>query len=129
MTSLELGIVTDDDKALVAFYVAAFGFEVERVLEFPQGTVHRLRCGDAGLKIYRPAAGAEHRPVAEPWHRYRGISYGALHVGDAESVVERAVEAGATVIMAVTSHRPGAKAGLVADPDGNVWEILEESAP
>ncbi len=127
MIWLELGIVTDDEP-LVAFYIAAFGFEVERVLEFPQGTVHRLRCGEAGLKIFRPSSGAEHRPVAEPWHRYRGISYGALHVADAESVVERAVEAGATVIMAVTSHRPGAKAGLVADPDGNVWEILEESA-
>jgi uncharacterized glyoxalase superfamily protein PhnB len=56
MTWLEVGIVTDDDSALVAFYTAAFGFEVERLLEFPQGTVHRLRCGDAGLKIYRPAA-------------------------------------------------------------------------
>ncbi len=129
MTWLEVGIVTDDDESLVAFYVAGLGFAVERVLEFPQGIVHRLRCGDAGLKIYRPSTGAEHRPVAEPWHRYRGISYAALHVSDAESVVERAVEAGATVIMAVTSHRPEAKAGLVADPDGNVWEILEESAP
>ncbi len=129
VTRLELGIVTDDDAFLVAFYVAGFGFEVERVLEFPQGTVHRLRCGDAGLKIYRPASGAEHRPVAEPWHRYRGIGYGALHVADAKSVVERAVEAGAMVVMPVAGHRPGAKVALIADPDGNVWEILEESAP
>jgi len=126
MTSIELGIVTDDHERLVAFYVQGFGFEIERVLEFPQGIVHRLRNGDACCKIFRPAGGAEHRPAADPWHRYRGIGYGALHVDDAELTVERAVAAGGTVIMPVTSHRPGAKAALVADPDGNVWEVLEE---
>jgi predicted enzyme related to lactoylglutathione lyase len=129
MTRLELGIVTDDPERLVAFYVAGFGFEVERVLEFPQGIVHRLRRGDACLKIYRPSTGAEHRPDAEPWHRYRGTGYGVLLVDDAERTVERAVAAGASVIAAVTSHRRGAKVALITDLDGNVWEVLEESAP
>ncbi len=128
MTSVELGLVTDDAERLVAFYVAGLGFQVQRVLHFPQGDVHRLRCDDAQLKIYQPASGAEHRASPEPWHRYRATGYGALHVDDAESVVERAVAGGATVITTLTSHRPGAKFALICDPDGNVWEILQESA-
>jgi uncharacterized glyoxalase superfamily protein PhnB len=128
MTALELGFVTDNAERLVAFYVEGFGFTVERSFEFPQGTVHRLRCGEAQLKVYQPAAGAEHRPVADPWHRYRGTGYGALHVDDAESACAQAVIAGASVVMPVASHRPGAKAGIIKDPDGNVWELLEEAA-
>ena len=128
MTTLEIGIVTDAADRLVAFYRDGFGFSVERSLTFPQGTVHRLRCGQARCKIFQPESGAEHRPPAEPWHRYRGIGYGALHVDDAEATVLAAVAAGATVVMPVTSHRPGARAALLADPDGNVWEVLEEPA-
>lgn len=129
MTSLELGFVTDDAERLVAFYVAGFGFRIDKYFEFPQGSVHRLLCGDAQLKVYQPAAGAEHRPAAEPWHHYRGTGYGALHVDDAETVFDQAVSAGATVIVPVYSHRPGAKVGIVSDPDGNTWELLEESTP
>ena len=36
--------------------------------------------------------------------------------------------AGGTVLTATTEHRPGAAFALVADPDGNVWELLQESA-
>lgn len=124
---LELGIVTNDAEALVTFYCAAFGFHLDASLTFPQGSVHRLRRGEARCKIYEPASGAEERPSADPWHRYRGIAYGALHVADAELTVADAVAAGATVIMPLTNHRPGARAALIADPEGNVWEVLQES--
>jgi len=124
----EIGFVTGDADRLVRFYVDAFGFEVERVLEFPQGAVHRLRAGAVACKIFQPAGGVEPRGAADPWHRFGATMYGALHVGDASAVEARAIAQGARVIMPVTSHRPGAKAGLVADPDGNVWELLEESS-
>jgi catechol 2,3-dioxygenase-like lactoylglutathione lyase family enzyme len=127
MISLELGLVTDDADRLLAFYTDGFGFELERSLTFPQGVVHRLRRDAACLKLFQPAEGAEARPPSEPWHRFGGITYGALHVDDAEATVAGAVAAGAGVLMALTSHRPGAKAALVTDPDGNVWEVLEES--
>ena len=126
MIAVEVGIVSDDAEQLVAFYRAAFGFEVERRFEFTQGTVHRLRHGEARCKIFQPADGAEIRPPAEPWHRFRGVCYGALHVDDADAVVADVVLAGGTVVMPVTSHRPGASAAMIADPDGNVWEVLQE---
>ncbi|MCU1391374.1 MAG: Glyoxalase/bleomycin resistance protein/dioxygenase [Ilumatobacteraceae bacterium] len=127
MITLEVGIVSDDAAGLAAFYRDGFGFTVERVLQFPQGTVHRLRRDDACCKIYQPAEGAADRPAAEPWHANAGICYAALHVDDASAEVARAVRAGGSVLVPLSNHRPGAWFALVADPDGNVWEVLQEA--
>jgi len=124
--ALEAGLVTDDAVGLAAFYTGAMGFEVESVREFPQGTVHRLRRDEARLKLYQPAGGAATPQPKEPWFRDGGFAYAALLVDDAEALVEQVREAGATVVTEVVSHRPGARYALVRDPQGNVWEILEE---
>lgn len=127
MTTLEAGIVSVDAAALAAFYQQALGFETHLVLTFPQGEVHRLRRDRAELKIYQPADGARERPMRDPWFADTGFAYAALHVDDAEVEVQRVTAAGGTVLTPVTAHRPGARFALIADPDGNVWEILEET--
>lgn len=126
MITLEAGIVTADAERLAAFYCTGLEFEVERVLEFPQGTVHRLRRGDACLKVYQPANGAAAGPLSDPWHEHAGFCYAALHVDDAAAEVARVTSAGGSVLVALASHRPGAWFALIADPEGNVWEILQE---
>ncbi len=128
MTSLEVGIVTGDAVRLVAFYRQGLAFDVDRVLEFPQGTVHRLSREQARLKIYQPSGGAEPRPEVQPWHRYAGVCYAALHTDDATGEVERVIGAGGSVLVPLNSHRPGAWFALIADPEGNVWEILQDHA-
>ena len=129
MTALEAGIVTADADRLVAFYRDGLGFTVDRKLTFPQGTVYRLSRDLALCKIYQPASGAADRPAAEPWHRFAGFCYAALHVDDAAAEVDRAVAEGATVLTPLNSHRPGAWFAMIADPDGNVWELLQEGSP
>ena len=126
MTSLEVGIVSGDSNRLVAFYREGLGFTVDRVLEFPQGTVQRLCRDEARLKIYQPADGAGLRREADPWHQYAGVCYAALHVDDPAAEVTRAVDAGASILVPLNTHRPGAWFALIADPEGNVWEILHE---
>ena len=126
MTALEAGIVTNDIDGLTAFYTVGLGFEITRDLSFPQGRVRRLRRGDARLKLFHPV-GTEvvpHRTAH--WSEHRGFAYAALHVDDAEHTVARAVAAGARLLTPVTAHRPGARFALVADPESNVWEILED---
>ena len=125
-TSIEAGLVTDDVDNLVAFYRDALGFEVEHELSFPQGEVRRLIRDDAHLKIYQPAEanGPQDRPPV--WHQRSGWAYAALHVDDATAEVLRVRSNGGTVITEVTNHRPGASFALIADPEGNVWEILQE---
>ena len=125
--ALEAGIVSPAAADLVVFYRDALGFALDATLSFPQGTVFRLRNGSARLKVFQPASGATpvHRP--EPWHRDAGWSYAALHVADVAAAFDHAVTHGATAMVSPVSHRPGAVFAMVADPEGNVWELLEEA--
>ncbi|MEI2706379.1 MAG: VOC family protein [Ilumatobacteraceae bacterium] len=128
-TGAEVGIVSVDADALAAFYCTGMGFTVERRLEFPQGVVLRMVSGAARCKIFQPAGGAVVPPPAPVWHHGAGMAYAALHVTDAGALVDHAVAAGAEVITPVQSHRPGARFAMIRDPQGNVWEILEEDDP
>jgi predicted enzyme related to lactoylglutathione lyase len=125
-TEAERGIVARDAERLATFYREGLGFAVESVFEFPQGSVTRLRRDDARCKLFQPAEDVGERPRAEPWYTQPAVGYGALLVDDAEAEVARARAAGAEIVTDVISHRPGARYALLRDPEGNVWEILEE---
>ncbi|MGI9601676.1 MAG: VOC family protein [Acidimicrobiales bacterium] len=126
MTALEAGVVAADAHALADFYTSGMGFTLERVLDLPQGTVLRLVQDDARLKIFQPVEPPEATGPDQAWNTTTGFSYAALHVDDASRAVDQAVAAGATVVTEVTNHRPGAWFALIEDPDGNIWEILQE---
>lgn len=124
--SLSAGVVTDAPDELVRFYRDALAFQVESTSEFPQGNIHRLRRDEARLKLYAPAEGAARTERPDPWYRYTGFAYAALLVDDVASVAERVEASGGEVLAPPTSHRPGAVYSLIADPQGNVWELLQE---
>lgn len=124
--AVEVGIVSSDAAALARFYLDAFGFRVDDRFEFPQGVVYRLRNGAARVKIFQPAEPARSPAAPEPWHRDAGFAYAALHVPDADATFDHAVRCGAVAMVAPVSHRPGARYALLTDPEGNVWEVLEE---
>lgn len=126
MTTLEAGIIVADVDRAAAFYCAGLGFEVVQQMAYPEGRVVRLRCGDAQLKLYEPAAAPTPGRSPDAWRVATGMAYGALHVDDADVAVASATEAGAVLLHPVTAHRPGARYALIADPDGVVWELLEE---
>lgn len=127
-TRLEAGIITDDLASLERFYVDALGFEVESVREFPEGEVRRLRRDDARLKLYRPADTPTAPTRGPTWHHFAGFAYAALLVDDVATTFVRVLAAGGVGRVEPRSHRPGAVFALVEDPDGNVWELLQESA-
>ena len=60
-------------------------------------------------------------------HAHPGVRYVALLVDDAAAEVQRAAAAGALVMSPVVSHRPDASYAMIRDPDGNIWELLQES--
>ena len=123
---LEAGILSGDGAALAGFLVDGLGFTLLTTFDFPQGTVRRLRRDRARCKVFQPADGVEALPPADPWHGRGGFGYAALLVDDARTLVDRAAAHGAEVLTDVVSHRPGARYALLRDPQGNVWEILEE---
>jgi predicted enzyme related to lactoylglutathione lyase len=123
----EVGIVARDGERLARFYADGLGFTVVSVVEFPQGTVCRLRRGPARCKVFQPTEGVVERPRTEPWYGFPGAAYAALLVDDADTEVAGARAAGAEILVEPVSHRPGARYSLLRDPEGNVWEILEEA--
>ncbi|HLT15119.1 MAG TPA: VOC family protein [Acidimicrobiales bacterium] len=124
---LEVGIVTEDLDGLARFLVEGLGFEPGEVRRFEAGAVHRFRRGAARAKVFVPAAPPPGGDAAAAWPDRAGFAYAALLVPDAAAALERAVAAGASVLAPVTAHRPGARMALVRDPQGNVWELLEEA--
>ncbi len=46
-----------------------------------------------------------------------------LVIGDPDTVMDRAIAAGATTVFAVADHQYGMRQGRVADPAGHHWLI------
>jgi uncharacterized glyoxalase superfamily protein PhnB len=129
VNDLEAGIVGRDRGVLIPFYVDVLGFEIVHRLDFPDGHLVKLRRDAARLKIFFPATVPERPGRAEPYWALAGWRYAALLFDDREemhAVVMRVERSIGRVAMAPQQHRPGAEAGLIADPEGNVWELLWE---
>lgn len=132
MSELEAGIVGSDPALLTMFYERALGFEVVDRLEFDAfGLVLKLRRGAARMKLFFPQPPASQRVEAEPWQACAGWRYAALYLESPEAlqgIVAAVDAAGGSVLLEPSSHRPGATVAVVGDPEGNVWELLAESA-
>ena len=57
-----------------------------------------------------------------------GYRYWTMTVTDLDALVESLKAAEASVIIPSTEIRPGIRIAMVADPDGNWVEFLEEAA-
>jgi catechol 2,3-dioxygenase-like lactoylglutathione lyase family enzyme len=124
--SLEVGLVSVDPDGLERFLVDGLGFEREGARVFPQGEVRRFRREDARCKVFAPAGPVERSGTDAPCPDRTGFAYAALLADDAAAALAQAVAAGAAVLAELAEHRPGARMAMVRDPQGNVWELLEE---
>lgn len=113
-------IVVDGAEAAIAFYGAAFG--AEEMGRHPADDGKRLmhahlRVNDHDLFVcdFFPEYGMEAGPPAHV----------TLHlaVDDADRWWERAVAAGATVVMPLADQFWGDRYGRLKDPYGHVWSI------
>ena len=132
MTELEAGIVGHDRDALVAFYTDVLGFTLTQELAFDTiGLVLKLRRDGARLKLFFPVGDVDAPTAVEPWFRPGGWRYAALYLGarpDLEGIIAATESGGGRVVLAPTAHRVDAVTALIADPEGNHWELLWEGA-
>ena len=116
-------IIVDDAEEAVAFLEKALGATVNYRLTASDGTIAHceLRIGDSILNLGTSMEGwPAHGLVAQ------------IYVEDSDALFQRAVQAGAKVIMPMTNMFFGSREGRVSDPFGNVWTIAtlkEEVAP
>jgi uncharacterized glyoxalase superfamily protein PhnB len=128
--ALEAGLVGRDEQVLIAFYTDVIGFELTGRLQFDVGVVCKLRRGAARLKIFFPRASVDRPATIEPWFRPGGWRYAALNLErleDVDALAAAAVASGCGVLLEPSSHRPGARAAMIIDPEGHAWELLAEA--
>jgi PhnB protein len=106
----------------IEFYKKAFGAEEVMRLEMPDGTIGHaeIRIGGATVMLH---------DEAPDWKAFSPQTIGdsgssiMLYVNDADAVVKRAAEAGATVTMEVADQFYGDRCGNILDPFGHKWSI------
>ncbi len=124
------GLSVADLEASAAFYRRALGFEREVAFELPggiRGLMLRLPSGGRLELFEHPSSDAGLTPES-PLAALATRGYGHFAVGtpDIETVYARAVEAGAAEkVSPRPSPEPGVLFAFVADPEGNLVELVE----
>jgi uncharacterized glyoxalase superfamily protein PhnB len=93
------------------------------------GSVIKLRRDGARLKLFTPESASAANPAPGEWSTVAGWRYVALILDEREEldrITASAEPSGGSVLRAPSSHRPGAVAAMVIDPEGNAWELFWE---
>jgi PhnB protein len=124
-------LTLDEATDAIEFYKDAFGAEELVRMEAPDGKIGHaeLKIGDSILMISDTFEHTTTRPPSELGGTTAGVF---LYVEDVDSVVSRAVTAGAEVTQEVDDMFWGDRFGSVKDPFGHVWSIathIEDLTP
>jgi predicted enzyme related to lactoylglutathione lyase len=125
IVSHDIGLVSTSPD-LIGFYAAALGGTPLEPRVFDWTTIHRLDLGPVVLKVMVPVAAPAPAPAAEHFSDVTGLRYLTFWVDDLDDLVARWTAAGGTVTIPVGDLRPGVRFALLADPDGNAVEALEQ---
>ncbi len=126
--SIDLGIVTRNGDAMLAFYRDVLGFDYEGEMQMPGGGVmQRLHCGTSLIKIVTPGNLSDAEAAGGGIAGATGYRYWTISVTNLDDLAKECQDAGRPVPVAPTEIRPGVRIAMVEDPDGNWVEFLETS--
>ncbi len=111
-----------DARAAIDWLERAFGFEPSAVHEGPDGTIGHaeLRYGDGLVGLGTEPPGGDDRFGARAG---LGWTYVAVDPAEIDALHDRAVAAGAEVVMGLTDTDYGSRDFSVRDPEGNLWSF------
>lgn len=128
-----VGLSVADLDASREFYARAFGFRAEFEFELaPQPIRGLMMRHDSGvrLELFERAGSTPGIRAATPIEALatRGYGHFALSAPDIGPVFAGALEAGATAVREPSpSPEPGVRFAFLADPEGNLVELVERS--
>lgn len=107
-------LLSPDVPVLIDFLTRAFGAEERFLTQWPDGSVQhaQVTLGDSVLMMGEPKG---------PFSPLPASNY--LYVDDADTVFNKAVQAGAAVVIPIADQFYGDRMGGVRDPQGNLWWI------
>ena len=123
--AIDLGIVTSNGEAMLAFYRDLLGLTYLRSMPMPggSGTMHQMMCGESMIKLVvldnvpTPAVPGGIAGAA-------GYRYWTITVSNITEMMANCVAAGVKVAVKERELRPGIRIAIVEDPDGNWVEFL-----
>lgn len=119
-------LVVSDGEAAIKFYGKAFGaiLETKHPAEDGKRLMHaHLKMGSGAVMLHDEFPEFGDQGAKAPT-RLGGASCTIhLEVPDADAAWERAIEAGAEVVMALDNQFWGARYGQIRDPFGHLWSI------
>ncbi|MGB0114499.1 MAG: VOC family protein [Ilumatobacteraceae bacterium] len=127
--SIDLGIVITDSERSLAFYRDVLGFEHVGDTPMPgafSGVMHRLLCGTTMIKLVKLDTDP---PTAAPPGGIggaTGLRYFTMQVSNLSEVTGACRDAGTPVLVDSAEIRPGIVISMVADPDGNWVEFVDD---
>lgn len=124
--AIDLGIVTTNGPAMLAFYRDLLGLDFKGEMAMPggKGTMHRLLCGDSLIKlVVMPELPAKAAPGGI--QGAAGFRYWTITVSNLDAMAEACTAAGHKLVWPVREIRPGVRIAMVEDPDGNWVEFLQ----
>ena len=127
--AIDLGVVTRNPDAMVAFYRDLLGFEEEPSTPLPMGgKMYRLWCGDSLIKIVAPDPAPQNDPEPGPIPNACGYRYWTMIVDNLDAIMRACADAGVKTVVPITEVRAGVTIGMVEDPDGNWVEFVNLAA-
>lgn len=126
------GLSVADLDAAARFYADAFGFEPEFPFHLPQSIRGLMMRHPSGcrLELFEHPGSATGLEAATPLQALgtRGYGHIALSASEIDPVFAAAVECGARgVSQPGPSPEPGVRFAFLADPEGNLVELVERA--
>lgn len=115
-------LTVDDGAKAIEFYKQAFGAKERVNMPSPDGKVAHaeLEIGDSLVMLSDPMPGSPSKTPRELGGTPGGVF---MYVEDVDAVVQKAVDAGATVTMPIEDMFWGDRFGSITDPFGHSWSI------
>ncbi|KUI39453.1 VOC family protein [Mycobacterium sp. GA-2829] len=118
-------LVVDDGAAAIDFYVKAFGATEKRRIPGPDGKLMHAEVEINGSVVMLADDFPEYNDGKSSTPQALGGTPVTIHlqVTDVDGQFQRAVDAGATVVMPVEEQFWGDRYGMLRDPFGHLWSM------
>lgn len=126
--AIDLGIVTTNGPAMLAFYRDVLGFRHEGDMEMAAvgiKVMHRLWFGSSLIKIVVPVEAPKAKAAPGGIPGATGYRYWTMTISNLDQVLNEVRGAGHTIVRDKTEIRPGVTIAIVEDPDGNWVEFIQ----